>query len=63
MVDKFTRTGIIRARRPEAVLLGFTLKTLDDAGNVPSASIADPGILAVENFLTDEQEREILKAL
>ena len=63
MVDKFTRTGIIRARFPEAALFRLNLKTLENPCNVPSVPMADPGILAVENFLTDEQEREILEAL
>jgi hypothetical protein len=62
MVDKFTRTGIIRARRPEAALFRLTLNISNDAGSVP-VPVADPGILAVENFLTDEQEREILESL
>jgi hypothetical protein len=63
MVDEFTRTGIIRGCWPEAALFRLTWKTLDDGCNVSSVSIADPGILAVESFLTDEQEREILEAL
>jgi hypothetical protein len=39
------------------------MRTVDDDFKVPMASVCDPGILAVENFLTEEQEHEILEAL
>lgn len=63
MVDKFTRTGIIRASRSDGAHFRLTMRTVDDDFKVPMASVCDPGILAVENFLTEEQEHEILEAL
>jgi hypothetical protein len=63
MVDKFTRTGIIRASRSDGAYLRLTIRTTDEDFKIPMASVCDPGILAVENFLTEEQEREILEAL
>jgi hypothetical protein len=63
MVDKFTRTGIIWASRPDGAHLRLAMKGMDDDFKVTMASVCDPGILAVENFLTEEQEREILEAL
>jgi hypothetical protein len=63
MGDKFTRTGIVRACRPDGAHFLLTIRAVADDFRVPTGSVFDPGIRAVEDFLTEEQERKILEAL
>lgn len=59
---KYTGNGIVRSCKK--VQSGFIL-TIWIAGGATMCSVAerDPGILAVEDFLTEEQEAEILREL
>lgn len=63
MGDKFTRTGIVRVCRPDGARFLLTIRPVGDEFSAPTGSVFDPGIRAVEDFLTEEQERQILEAL
>jgi hypothetical protein len=63
MGDKFTRTGIVRACRSEGAHFLLTIRAVNEDFRVAIGSVFDPGIRAVEDFLTEEQEQEILDAL
>lgn len=57
--EKYTGNGIVRSCKK--VQSGFMLTIwIADTGNISSVSERDPGVIAVENFLTEEQEAEIL---
>lgn len=63
MGDKFTRTGIVRACRSEGAHFLLTIRAVNEDFHASIASVFDPGIRAVEDFLTEEQEQKILEAL
>ena len=63
MGDKFTRTGIVRACRSDGAHFLLTIRATTDDVHTSVASVFDPGIRAVEDFLTEEQEQKILDAL
>lgn len=63
MGDKFTRTGIVRACRPDGAHFLLTIRALPDDFQASIGSALDPGVRSVENFLTEEQEQRILDAL
>lgn len=63
MGDKFTRTGIVRACRPDGAHFLLTVRAAIDDFYPTTGSVFDPGIRAVEDFLTEEQEQQILEAL
>jgi hypothetical protein len=63
MGDKFTRTGIVRACRPEGAHFLLTIRAIGNDLPALAGSVFDPGIRAVEDFLTEEQEQKILDAL
>ncbi len=57
--EKYTGNGIVRSCKK--VQSGFMLTIwIAGAANSSCASERDPGVLAVEDFLTEEQEAEIL---
>jgi len=63
MGEKFTRMGTVRSCQKNGS--NFVLTICVGGGKVTSstASIFDPGVLAVEDFLTEEQEEQILAGL
>lgn len=63
MGDKITRTGIVQACRPDGAQFLLTIRATKGDFRLTTASVFDPGIRAVEDFLSEEQERQILEAL
>lgn len=56
---EYVRSGIVRSCQPEE---GSFILTIDiNDGSVVTRSEHDPGIFAVEDFITEEQEAEILR--
>ncbi len=62
MGERFTKMGTVRACRNSGT---HFLLTIGSDGDFTSStpSVFDPGILAVEDFLTEEQEEQILAGL
>ena len=60
--DQCTGNGIVRSCRKDASSFILTVQ-IDQSSFSLMGSEPDPGILAVESFLTEEQEAEILRDL
>jgi len=63
MGEKFTTMGTIRSCRHKGPQFLLTIRTSGTDFTSSTASLLDPGILAVEDFLTEEQEEQILAGL
>lgn len=63
MGDKITRTGIVHTCRPDGTQFLLTVRTTKADFRASAGSVFDPGIGAVEDFLSEEQERNILESL
>ncbi|MBV8808383.1 MAG: hypothetical protein JO033_06875 [Acidobacteriaceae bacterium] len=59
---EYVRTGIVRSCQPEE---GSFILTIDisDVSVIEASSERDPGVFAVEDFITEEQEAAILREI
>lgn len=63
MGEKFTRMGTVRSCQKNGSNFVLTICIGGGKATASTASIFDPGVLAVEDFLTEEQEEQILAGL
>ena len=63
MGEKITRFGTVRSCRTDRGAFLLTIASSGDDFTCKPASRLDQGVLAVEDFLTEEQEQQILAAL
>lgn len=63
MGDKITISGIVRTCRPDGAQFLLTIRATKGDFRASTGSLFDPGIRAVEDFLSEEQERKILESL
>ncbi len=59
----YTGEGTVRSCRSEGTLYKLSLSMGEELPQSTQHSTFDPGLFAVENFLTEEQEAKILKDL
>jgi len=59
----YTGIGIVKSCRKDGESFILTIRMEEDQSNVPRCGDVDPGVLTVDNFLTEEQEAKILDDL
>ena len=59
----YSETGTVRSCRPEGGKFIVTIGIRPDNPSPSRSCGIDPGVFAIENFLTEEQERQILDEL
>ena len=59
----YTGIGIVKSCRRDGESFILTISIEDEESNYPPDSEFDPGVLAIDSFLTEEQEAKILDDL